>query len=240
VLGCTPTRHQAARSGHRIPWRPRRGLPHLVPTLLHQPMPSSAPISSSVAGPGARALAYSGQHAVVASYQRRRRASMSISCCRRSLSLMESTRSPIGAPPDEYPACPHRPDSNSPAQTTLRVTLDSSTGPRSKSMTSTWNSRSQRELTVNQLSGKLGADHPESEDHEGVERGEGREAEPAGRIGGAVHGGAADLATPLSSGTGRTPELSSATQQTAVRREHARPTRPAQPVAAGSPVPVKT
>ncbi len=72
-----------------------------------------------------------------------------------------------------------------------------------------------------------------------MERGEGREAEPAGRIGGAVHGGVADLATPLS-GTGRTPELSSATQQTAVRREDARPTRPAQPVAAGSPVPVKT
>src|SRR5436305_15288747 len=33
-----------------------------------------------------------------------------------------------------------------------------STGPRSKSTTSTWNSRSQRELTANQLSGKLGAD----------------------------------------------------------------------------------
>src|SRR6267143_4397428 len=33
-----------------------------------------------------------------------------------------------------------------------------STGARSKSTTSTWNSRSQRELTVNQLSGKLGAD----------------------------------------------------------------------------------
>src|SRR5713226_4465714 len=38
-------------------------------------------------------------------------------------------------------------------------TPDSSTGRRSKSTTSTWNSRSQRELTVNQLSGKLGADH---------------------------------------------------------------------------------
>src|SRR5580693_2721219 len=38
-------------------------------------------------------------------------------------------------------------------------TPDFSTGPRSKSTTSTWNSRSQRELTVNQLSGKLGADH---------------------------------------------------------------------------------
>src|SRR5713226_8878135 len=37
-------------------------------------------------------------------------------------------------------------------------TPDSSTGRRSKSTTSTWNSRSQRELTVNQLSGKLGAD----------------------------------------------------------------------------------
>src|SRR5580693_6369199 len=37
-------------------------------------------------------------------------------------------------------------------------TPDFSTGPRSKSTTSTWNSRSQRELTVNQLSGKLGAD----------------------------------------------------------------------------------
>src|SRR5712671_6109460 len=34
-----------------------------------------------------------------------------------------------------------------------------STGARSKSTTSSWNSRSQRELTVNQLSGKLGADH---------------------------------------------------------------------------------
>jgi hypothetical protein len=38
-------------------------------------------------------------------------------------------------------------------------TPDFSTGPRSKSTTSTWNSRSQRELSVNQLSGKLGADH---------------------------------------------------------------------------------
>src|SRR6266851_1176640 len=38
-------------------------------------------------------------------------------------------------------------------------TPDSSTGRRSKSTTSTWNSRSQRELTVNQLSGKLRADH---------------------------------------------------------------------------------
>src|SRR5713101_3464399 len=37
-------------------------------------------------------------------------------------------------------------------------TPDSSTGRRSKSTTSTWNSRSQRELTVNQLSGKLGED----------------------------------------------------------------------------------
>src|SRR5712692_8370058 len=41
-------------------------------------------------------------------------------------------------------------------------TPDSSTGRRSKSTTSTWNSRSQRELTVNQLSGKLGADHDEA------------------------------------------------------------------------------
>src|SRR5713101_4461892 len=40
-------------------------------------------------------------------------------------------------------------------------TPDSSTGRRSKSTTSTWNSRSQRELTVNQLSGKLGADQVE-------------------------------------------------------------------------------
>ncbi len=38
-------------------------------------------------------------------------------------------------------------------------TPDSSTGRRTKSTTSIWNSRSQRELTVNQLSGKLGADH---------------------------------------------------------------------------------
>src|SRR5258707_7377328 len=38
-------------------------------------------------------------------------------------------------------------------------TPDFSTGPRSKSTTSIWHSRLQRELTVNQLSGKLGADH---------------------------------------------------------------------------------
>jgi hypothetical protein len=35
---------------------------------------------------------------------------------------------------------------------------DFSTGPRYKSTMSIWNSRSQRELTVNPLSGKLGAD----------------------------------------------------------------------------------
>jgi hypothetical protein len=33
------------------------------------------------------------------------------------------------------------------------------TGPRSKFTTSIWNSRPQRELTTNPLSGKLGADH---------------------------------------------------------------------------------
>src|SRR6185312_11750853 len=38
-------------------------------------------------------------------------------------------------------------------------TPDFSTGLRSKSTTSTWNSSPQRELTTNPLSGKLGADH---------------------------------------------------------------------------------
>src|ERR1039457_6584509 len=36
-------------------------------------------------------------------------------------------------------------------------TLDFSTGPRSKSTTSIWTGSSQRELTINRLSGKLGA-----------------------------------------------------------------------------------
>src|SRR5260370_30596825 len=38
-------------------------------------------------------------------------------------------------------------------------TPDFSTGPRSKSTTSIWNSSPQRELATNPLSGKLGADH---------------------------------------------------------------------------------
>ena len=37
-------------------------------------------------------------------------------------------------------------------------TPDFSTGPRSKSTTSTWNSSPQRKLAINPLSGKLGAD----------------------------------------------------------------------------------
>src|SRR6266702_7341258 len=41
-------------------------------------------------------------------------------------------------------------------------TPDFSTGHRSRSTTSTWNSRSQCELTANPLSGKLGADHARS------------------------------------------------------------------------------
>src|SRR4029077_5981081 len=40
-------------------------------------------------------------------------------------------------------------------------TPDFSTGLRSKSTTSTWNSSPQRELTTNPLSGKLGADQPQ-------------------------------------------------------------------------------
>ena len=40
--------------------------------------------------------------------------------------------------------------------------LGFSTGPRSKSTTSTWNSSPQRELATNPLSGKLGADQWET------------------------------------------------------------------------------
>src|SRR5215218_5266645 len=37
---------------------------------------------------------------------------------------------------------------------------DSTTGPHTRSTTSTWNGGSQRELTVKELSGKRGAHHP--------------------------------------------------------------------------------
>ncbi|MGH3407395.1 MAG: hypothetical protein ACRDRJ_33570, partial [Streptosporangiaceae bacterium] len=38
-------------------------------------------------------------------------------------------------------------------------TPDSSTGPRNRPATNTWNGSTQREFTINPLSGKLGADH---------------------------------------------------------------------------------